>query len=110
MAIDHKLSGNRIRAIRKARKLTAAKLAEAIGINEESLLHIECGSKKPSLQTFYSIADVLDCSMDFLSGRTNKPDDYIPTPEIEERGLTDKQAAMVKEIAKSVAAIVQKNG
>ena len=47
--------------------------------------------------------------MDFLSGRVNKPNDYVPTPEIEEHGLSDKQSSMLKDIAKAVAPIIKKN-
>lgn len=109
MAIDNKLSGSRIRAVRKARGLTAGQLAEKAGISEVSLLHIECGSRGPSYQTIYSIAEALDASIDFLSGRVNKPEEYIPTPEIEEYGLTAKQAALMKDIAKAVTPIIKKN-
>ena len=109
MAIDNKLSGSRIRAVRKARGLTAGDLAEKAGISEVSLLHIECGSRGPSYQTIYNIAEALDASIDFLSGRVNKPEEYIPTPEIEEHGLTEKQAALMKDIAKAVTPIVKKN-
>ena len=107
MSVDNKLCGARIRAIRKDRKMTAGELAERVG--EVSLLHIECGSRGPSLQTLYSIANVLGASMDFLSGRVNKPNDYIPTPEIEEQSLSDRQASMLKDIAKAVAPIIKKN-
>ena len=109
MSVDNKLCGARIRAIRKDRKMTAGELAERVGIGEVSLLHIECGSRGPSLQTLYSIANVLGASMDFLSGRVNKPNDYVPTPEIEEHGFSDKQSSMLKDIAKAVAPIIKKN-
>ena len=109
MTIDNKLSGSRIRAIRKHRGMTASELAEKIGISEVSLLHIECGSRGPSYQTIYNIAEALDASIDFLSGRVDKPMEYIPTPEIEEHGMTEKQASLMKEIAKAVAPIIKKN-
>lgn len=54
MSVDNKLCGARIQAIRKERKMTAGELAERVGIGEVSLLHIECGSRGPSLQTLYS--------------------------------------------------------
>ncbi len=89
--------------------MTASTLAELIGINEDSLLHIESGTRKPSYQTIYKIAVVLEASLDFLSGRVDKPNDYIPTPEIEEFGLTDTQAKALKEFARAVVPVIKKN-
>ena len=109
MAIDTKLCGSRIRAVRKARKMSAYRLAELIGLSEVSLTHIECGSRGPSLQTISSIADALDTSIDYLVGRVDKPEDIIPAPMIEEQDLTDKQVQMLKDIAKAVTPIVKKN-
>lgn len=109
MAIDAKLCGARIRAVRKARNMSAYRLAELIGLSEVSLMHIECGSRGPSLQTIFNIAEALDSSIDFLTGRVDKPNDYIPTPEIEEQGLTDQQAQLLKDIAKAVAPVIKKN-
>lgn len=109
MAIDTKLCGSRIRAVRKSRNMTAYRLAETIGLSEVSLTHIECGSRGPSLQTISAIADALDTSIDYLIGRVNKPEDIIPAPMIEEQGLTDKQVQMLKDIAKAVTPIIKKN-
>ena len=67
MGIDTKLCGSRIRAVRKARKMTAYRLAEIIGLSEVSLTHIECGSRGPSLQTIYNIeADRTSPKMDTM--------------------------------------------
>ena len=109
MAIDTKLCGSRIRAVRKARNMTAYRLAEMIGLSEVSLMHIECGSRGPSLQTIYSIADALDTSIDFLTGRVGKPEEVIPAPMIEEQELNDKQVQILKDIAKAVTPIIKKN-
>ena len=109
MGIDTKLCGSRIRAVRKARKMTASRLAEMIGLSEVSLTHIECGSRGPSLQTIYNIADALDTSIDYLTGRVDKPEELVPAPMIEEQNLTDKQVQMLKDIAKAVTPIIKKN-
>ena len=109
MAIDTKLCGSRIRAVRKARNMTAYRLAEIIGLSEVSLMHIECGSRGPSLQTVFSIAEALDTSIDYLTGRVDKHDDIIPAPMIEEQDLTDKQVQILQDIAKAVTPIIKKN-
>lgn len=109
MGIDLKLSGSRIRAVRKERNMTARKLSELVGITEESLMHIECGARRPSYQTFYNIAEALDASLDFLSGRVNKPNEYISTPAIEEEDLTEEQAALLADLMKSLIPVVKRN-
>lgn len=52
MDINIVIMGQRIRAARKMKHMSADALAEKIGIAAESLGHIECGSRKPSLQDF----------------------------------------------------------
>ena len=69
MELDMKVIGQRVRTARKAAGLTVEKLAERIGVANESLAHIECGARKPSLALLITIANELDVSMDYLTGR-----------------------------------------
>ena len=46
MELDMKVIGQRVRTARKAAGLTVEKLAERIGVANESLAHIECGARK----------------------------------------------------------------
>ena len=95
MGIDTKLCGSRIRAVRKARNMTAYRLAEMIGLSEVSLTHIECGSRGPSLQTIYNIAEALDTSIDYLTGRVDKPEELVQAPMIEEQNREDDKVETV---------------
>ena len=70
MSMDKALIGQRIRAARNLRGMKAAVLAEQIEITTESLGHIECGVRGPSLQTLIRISDVLEVSLDYLVGKT----------------------------------------
>jgi len=88
--------------------MTVRKLAELVGITEESMMHIECGSRRPSYQTIYNIAEALDASLDFLTGRVNKPDEYVETPVIEEEGLSETQASILKDLVKAIVPVVKK--
>lgn len=108
MDIDLKLSGARIRAVRKERNVTVRKLAELVGITEESMMHIECGARRPSYQTIYSIAEALDASLDFLTGRVNRPNEYVATPLIKEEGLSDEQASVLEDLVKALVPVVKK--
>ena len=108
MSIDLKLSGARIRAVRKERNMTVRKLADLVGITEESMMHIECGARRPSYQTIYNIAEALDASLDFISGRVDKPEEFVSTPLIEEEGLSEEQVGVLKELIKALIPVIKK--
>ena len=57
---------NRIAEIRKARKLSQAKLAERVGITRPYLSEIERGIKTPSVAIAKSLAQILSYSTDDL--------------------------------------------
>ena len=108
MGIDYKLSGSRIRAVRNARGMTSRKLASLVGITEDSILHIESGTRRPGYTTIYNIAEALDASIDYISGRVNKPDEFVVTPVIEEHGMSPEQAELMEAITKAIAPVIKK--
>jgi len=55
--------GTRIAAVRHARNLTQAQLAEEVGVDARSLQRIEAGRAAPSLQRLRDIAVVLEVSV-----------------------------------------------
>lgn len=102
MDIDFELVGQRIREARRIRGLTAEVVAERVGLATESLRHIEIASSKPSLQTLFRIATVLNVSMDFITGRTPTLTDTL----ISEYGLNEKQEKMIREVIDRLVPIV----
>ena len=58
--------GQRIRKIRKARRLSQEELAEKVGISTTHMSHIETGNTKLSLPVFVSIARALEVQTDSL--------------------------------------------
>lgn len=106
--IDWKLLGSRIRAARNYRGMTARKLSELVGIGEESLLHLECGNRKPSYITIYRIAVALNVSLDYLSCLTDRQDEYVSMPQIEGTNMTDKQKKAMEELTRALAPAVRK--
>jgi len=52
--------GQRIKELRKAKKLTQTHLAEKVGIDYKHLSRIEVGSSYPSINTLQKIAHSLD--------------------------------------------------
>lgn len=64
--VDYKDIGKRIKVIRKQRKMTQERLAEAAGVGTTHISHIETGQTIPSLQTLIDIINALECSADEL--------------------------------------------
>ena len=63
-----------IRALRKARNLTQEQLAAKIGATKGMVGHWERGFTSISLEHACAIADVLECTLDELAGRSFPPD------------------------------------
>lgn len=106
--VDWKLSGMRIRAARNYRGMTARKLSNLVGISEESLLHLECGNRRPSYITIYRIAVALDVSLDYLSCLTDQQNEFVLTPQIEGSDMTEKQRSAIEELSRALAPVVRK--
>jgi transcriptional regulator with XRE-family HTH domain len=58
--------GNRIRAIRKEKKLSQEELAALANIDRSYMGHIERGEKNVTLTKIYQIADALEISAKIL--------------------------------------------
>lgn len=108
MNISNIIMGQRIRAARKARGIKAEKLAESVGIAVESIGHIECGSRKPSLGTLYRIAEALDVSLDYLTGRTESSTETIICDCAEHHDLTSEQKQMLMELSSNMIPVIKK--
>lgn len=66
--MDYEALGSRIRNARKVRGMTQAECAKAIQRSLPFYGHIERGTRKMSMETFFEIAKVLDVSADELLG------------------------------------------
>lgn len=52
---------------------TSKKLSEATGISTGNISDWRTGKSKPGAEALIKIADYLDCSVDYLLGRTDNP-------------------------------------
>ena len=50
--------------------MTQEELAASVGVSADSIKNWESGAHTPTLRTTVRIADVLNCSLDHLVGRT----------------------------------------
>ncbi|MEY8374075.1 helix-turn-helix transcriptional regulator [Merdimmobilis hominis] len=56
------------------RGVTAKKVSEATGISTGNISDWKSGRSMPSAQKLDLLADYLDCSVDYLLGRTDNPE------------------------------------
>ncbi len=66
MTEDYKSIGVRLKAFRRERPMTQAKLAELTGMSDSYICRIETGRKKASLGSLVKIVSVLEVSLDLL--------------------------------------------
>ncbi len=59
--------GERLRGVRKARKVTQVELATRTGIAHSTLVRIERGQAKPKLQTVWKLAEKLEVDPKWLT-------------------------------------------
>lgn len=70
---DPGVSPKRIRRLLRRRKVKQRELAEAIGIAEQTLSNKMHGLRPFTLKDLVCIADQLDTSVDYLTGRIEEP-------------------------------------
>jgi len=67
-------TGNRIAFLRDQRGWTQEELSSSLGISRAALSHYEKNRREPDTETLAKIADLFGVSIDYLVGRTNRPD------------------------------------
>ena len=68
-----KIVGERLRALREGLKLSQAKIGKLAGTTQSSINRYENNSGDPPFATMLWYADYFDVSMDYIFGRTDKP-------------------------------------
>ena len=66
----------RLKYLRREKKLSQAALAEAIGVGQSSIASYERDERKPSYEVLCLLADYFEVSTDYLLGRTDVPHMY----------------------------------
>ena len=64
----------RLRIIRKKKGLTQKQLAVEVGVSERGIQSHEIGERNPAFDQLITLADYFDVSIDYLVGRTDKPE------------------------------------
>ena len=66
----------RLAELRKAKNLTQKQLAQALNLSETGIQNYENSRRKPAYDVLIALADFFDVSIDYLVGRTDKPDSH----------------------------------
>ena len=78
--------GKRLCELRKSAHLSQAKMAKCLDIKQTSVARYETNISDPSLKVLLKYADFFDVSLDYILGRTDKPQgkqyDYRPPMDI----------------------------
>ena len=106
MSIDISLLGQRIQKARNEKEMELSALASRVGITQESLRHIEHGIRKHSLNTLFSLANELNVSLDYLTGRADLPSDLFYSGLIENSAATPLQKKLIVEILGKIALLL----
>ena len=65
--------GKRLKTLREGIGISQMEMAEAIGSSQSSVNRYENGQSTPSVALFRRYADYFDVSLDYIFGRTDKP-------------------------------------
>lgn len=63
---------NRIKELRKAKGITQVQLCKKLGIFQSSLSLWESGKFEPDLKSVFKLCEILECTADYLLGRTDE--------------------------------------
>lgn len=66
--------GNNLKLLRKKHGLTQVQLQLATGIEQALLSKFERGERIPPTDTLITLADFYGVSLDYIAGRTDKPE------------------------------------
>lgn len=64
---------SRLTNLRENNDLTKTKMANKVGVSLSTYANWEYGYNDPDMQTLSKIADILNTSVDYLTGRTDDP-------------------------------------
>lgn len=109
-----KAAAKRIRAVREQKGLTQAQLAAQATITPAAICQIEAGDRMPSTPILRRIASVLNVSMDYLLGSTDKVEieDILSDEKVQKffRGFQSLNAQDQRLIEQQIEFLKSKNG
>ncbi len=68
-----KAFAERIKMLRRDKKITQSALAELLGVTKTQVSDLENGKTTTSIERLIALADYFDVSLDYLVGRSDDP-------------------------------------
>lgn len=65
---------SRLKELRKLRNVSQVRAGEIAGITSKQIQRYEAGESEPTLSVLLALADYFNVSLDYLTGRTDKPE------------------------------------
>lgn len=99
--------GARIRLYRKSRNLSQAKLAEMIGVKQNTISSYESGERAPDYDTIEALADAFNCTI-----RDLMPDKSVVSNEdwdVDSMTWAEKEDETVRMLARGISKMSQEN-
>ena len=87
------MDGERLKRLRKEKKLTQTELGKIINVTKVSISGYESGDRTPDTDNLRRLSDFFGVSSDYLLGRTDNPNqiDYINSNEEDEKIMLIKR-------------------
>ena len=73
---NSKAVADKIKELLKSQKIPASKMLADCSMNKTALYTMQSSGYLPRLEAVAQIADYLDCSVDYLLGRTDNPNSH----------------------------------
>lgn len=83
--------GDRINHLRRNKNMTQEQLGLVLNVSPQAVSKWEKGDTLPDISLITSLADVFDCTTDFLFGRSNNLQSLLPQIRVELRKNTQEQ-------------------
>ena len=99
-----------LKLLRNEKGVSQQKLADVIGVNQQSIHRYEVGDYEPDIQTLSLMADFFDTSIDFLVGRTDIRRKIEPVEEyalnLDETKFVDEVRSLTPEYRNCLASML----
>ncbi len=71
---NKKFFSERLFLLRSKKRLSQKALGELLGVSDAAITMMEKGKRSPSFEILCALADYFEVSIDYLTGRTDKPE------------------------------------
>ena len=107
---DPTIFGRRLKQLRDSRNWTQEHLASRAGLPSAMISHFETGRRqKPSADNLVKLANALEVTIDYLLGRTDKPQVASDRFAAAFRGLTEASSETVDNVLDVVKTLVERD-